>query len=82
MRYFSAAEAQQYLETQYEMRYSMSALNKYRAEGTGPRCVKLAGKIWYCDSDIDSWVSSAVRVRPAAISSQIFAAGIVSRQTM
>lgn len=64
MRYLNTTETQQYLEDVYGMRYSISALNKYRMNGTGPRFVKLNGKLWYRDSDIDEWVSSAVHVNP------------------
>lgn len=70
MRYLNATETLQYLIDKYGMKYSMSALNKYRINGTGPRCVKLNGKLWYRDRDIDEWVSSAVRVRPGASCAQ------------
>ena len=71
MRYFTLSEARQYLRKQYGMQYSMSALHKYRAEGTGPRCVKLAGKYWYRDKDIDAWVASAEPIRHCSVADRM-----------
>ena len=40
---------------------SVSALNKWRVEGRGPRFVRLGGRVRYRDEDIESFITAGIR---------------------
>lgn len=40
-------------------------MERWRHQGSGPPFVKIGGKVFYRDSDLDEWVESRVRTHTA-----------------
>jgi predicted DNA-binding transcriptional regulator AlpA len=40
---------------------SPRTMERWRADGVGPRYVKIGARVYYRDSDLDEWVKSQVR---------------------
>jgi predicted DNA-binding transcriptional regulator AlpA len=43
------------------LRLSASTLNRLRVSGDGPRYAKLAGKIFYDETDLNAWIDDNKR---------------------
>lgn len=48
-------------EAAQRIRSVPATMERWRSQGTGPRFVKIGGKVFYRDSDLDEWVESRVR---------------------
>lgn len=40
---------------------SAAFLNRHRITGTGPTFIKLGGRVWYLQTDLDAWIDSRRR---------------------
>lgn len=40
---------------------SVAFLNRHRISGDGPAYLKLGGRIWYPETDLDTWLASRRR---------------------
>jgi len=56
---FNPPNAISYLKENFNITFTTGTLAAWRCQGKGPRYTKLAGKIYYRQEDLDSYVDTA-----------------------